>query len=234
MKKKNCVSLVLAVMAVALCLPAAFAKEPRKPVAAVTEEKAYLYHVGKNDFQLSFQGTIQTFLWDNDPGARAPEMRVADYDKDGEKEAAVSICIGTGTGLSIDELHLVKKRGDTLTAYTYAGAEYTKHIGAAVSFKTHRENGKLFITFESEKESIRFDVTRYLSEDSPPDSEMKLECGDVVRFTLKDDGTIELKAALGVMVERISPDYFVDATADVAFADGTFSLSGLRLATNDN
>ena len=48
----------------------------------------------------------------------APRLRQVDADGDGAEELAVVCCYGSGTGVSIEQLHIVEKNEDgTLTDY---------------------------------------------------------------------------------------------------------------------
>lgn len=215
---------------------AAFAGENSRPVASVENEGAFLYLGGKNEFFLKYHGATATFSWDYDAhSGRPPQMKVFDYDGDGEKEAAVSLCVGTGTGLSLEELHVVKFNGEKLTAHTYRTDDYLRQVKESVGLKISEENGGLSATFSSPPDSIRIDLSGYLSEDSPKPADMKLECGDVIYFSLGDSGLIEFKAALGLKVDNpFSPDYFVDLTAGVRFNDGVFSLADFKIVKGDD
>lgn len=215
---------------------AAFAGENSRSVASVENEGAFLYLTGKNEFTLKYRGATTAFNWNYDAlSGRPPQMKVFDYDGDGEKEAAVSLCVGTGTGLSLEELHIVKFESGKLSADTYRADDYLRQVKEAVGLKISEENGGLSATFSSSSDNIRIDLSGYLSEDSPKPADMKLECGDVVYFTLGDNGLIEFKAALGLKVDNpFSPDYFVDLTARVRFNDGVFSLAGFKIVKDDD
>jgi len=226
------VSLLALLIIFAACMNPSFSAEAAEPVAYDASEGAYLYVIGENQLSLQYKGITGQFAWATGMlGYYPPDMRIFDYDNDGEKEIAVSICLGTGTGVAIYELHIVKVENGTLTAYTYEAEDYKKHIGDAVSFKTARENGRLFIEFTSPKDRIRVDVTDDLNEDSPEDSAIKFMYGDIVRFVLGDNGAIELQAVLGANVYwEYGTEFYADLTAKVVFVEGGFKLSDIRLA----
>jgi hypothetical protein len=130
---------------------------------------------------------------------------------------------------------MVKAQNGKLADYPYREKSYNKAINDAVSFSAARENGRRFIGFASAKDNVRFDVTEDVDEESPELSAMKLECGDVISFTLEDDGVITLQAALGTKVSSAyTPDYYADLTAKVLFANGGFTLSDIRIAAISN
>ncbi|WP_339317174.1 copper amine oxidase N-terminal domain-containing protein [Paenibacillus sp. FSL R10-2734] len=90
----------------------------RKPsqALAVAEEndKVKLYTVLKDGdtykgFNVEVKGTKHTFNWEsprllNDP----PEIHYADLDQDGQEEVIVILSLGAGTGMSMQEIHVVK------------------------------------------------------------------------------------------------------------------------------
>lgn len=238
MRKNTLAALVTAVLVCMLSIPAALGAEKApssKPVASVPNEDAYLYATGKNQFLARFQGLSQTFAWEADSaGYNKPQMRVFDYNGDGEKDLAVSLCLGTGTGIDLYGLHIVTIENGELIGHSFQEESYLQQIREAVAFAASREKDKVFITFSAPQQILRVDITGDISEDSPQVSEMKLACGNVVSFNLNDDGTIVLKAALGSLVSnRYSPDYHAYLLAKVLFAEGQFTLSDIRISTDN-
>ncbi|MCL1876105.1 MAG: hypothetical protein FWF87_07620 [Synergistaceae bacterium] len=65
----------------------------------------------------------------------------------------------------------------------------------------------------------------------PATFEIGLEYGSMVGFHLKEDGVIEIKAALGANVAHANiTSYYADFAANVAFAKGDFRLSDIKIA----
>jgi hypothetical protein len=112
--------MLLGLLVVMSAVNPSFAAKASEPVASDKSEDAYLYVTGKNQISLKYKGITEKFAWETGmSGYYSPEMRVFDYDKDGEKEIAVSICVGTGSGVSVYDLHIVKPQNGKLVAYTY-------------------------------------------------------------------------------------------------------------------
>ena len=200
-------------------------------VAAVEAEGAYLYTVGKNQLRLKYQNKISTFNWIYDEsGYNPPQMRVFDYDGDGQKEIAIVLGIGTGTGLNLSELHIVKIENNKMIAYSYSAEDYLKQIKTTASLCKEKKDGRLFATFTTPGNAFSVDMTPYLSLNPTPEPELELEYGDIISFTLQDNGSINFEAALGVMASAPQTlDYLVDFIACVAFDGQRFSLTEISL-----
>ncbi|MDE6709682.1 MAG: YgdI/YgdR family lipoprotein, partial [Oscillospiraceae bacterium] len=104
----------------------------------------YLY--GKEPYIfIEHDGVIDTFeqAW-NTPRRILPIAAYADYDGDGEKELAVSYYVGSGTGVSIEELVIYEKDSD---------GHFTEH-----RFEAPEDilNEKLTVEIDEENTSVNF------------------------------------------------------------------------------
>lgn len=68
-----------------------------------------------------------------------PQMHVADLDDDGEEELAVIIPIGSGTGISVDRLHVV----DLSNGQANTFADYIEQLHGMTTFTTSMSDGQL-------------------------------------------------------------------------------------------
>lgn len=240
MKKICCLSLTFALFIGLATFDSAFAAEKAQegvPAAQIEAEGAYLHENADGQFILKYKGLSKTFAWEAMPSASSePEIKVFDYDNDGEKEVAVSLCIGKGTGAYIDELHIIKVEKGTLTDYAYTGEDYVRDASKAVTFTQHGKNDEIRFNwvFQKNKTEVTVDITEILKENSLGGSGVRLETGHVVRFNLRDTGNIEAVAALGFSSdENVTPIDVADMTAQVTFSGGKFHLQNIQIAADE-
>ncbi len=126
-------------------------RKPNQALAIAEEnDKVKLYTVLKDGdtyrgFIVEVNGTKHTFNWEsprslNDP----PQSHYADIDKDGQEEVIVILPLGTGTGMSMQEIHVVKP--NSWKEVTIPSAE--KAATALVSSTISKEKGDLLIKIQ--------------------------------------------------------------------------------------
>ncbi len=203
-------------------------------VSAIYEEDAYLYAVGFNQSVLKYSGISKAFDWIwTTPRFVLPRMQAFDYDKNGEKELAVSLNIGSGTGIGIDELHIVKAKDNDLIDYKFIPEDYIKQISDNVSYKVINNNGKMLVNLLANKVNTSIDITDYAKEISAALSDIEFTYGNIIEFNPKEDGKIEMKAGLGIATEKHpDPFYLAELQANITFANDKFMLSDIKITAN--
>jgi hypothetical protein len=90
-------------------------RTPSEPLAIATEnDQVKLYTTLKNGdtyegFVVEVNGNKHTFDWEAPRLlGYTPEIHYADIDQDGQEEVVVILWLGTGTGMSMQELHVIK------------------------------------------------------------------------------------------------------------------------------
>lgn len=90
-------------------------RTPNEPLAIATENnQVKLYTALKNGdtyegFVVEVNGNKHTFDWEAPRLlGYTPEIHYADIDQDGQEEVVVILWLGTGTGMSMQELHVIK------------------------------------------------------------------------------------------------------------------------------
>lgn len=90
-------------------------RTPSEPLAIATEnDQVKLYTALKNGdtyegFVIEVNGNKHTFNWEAPRLlGYTPEIHYADIDQDGQEEVVVILWLGTGTGMSMQELHVIK------------------------------------------------------------------------------------------------------------------------------
>lgn len=190
-------------------------------LAELKEEHIYLYGLEDQYHVLLIRDGQQTILeWDYlTPRLILPEMKYADYDGDGTKELAVSLYNGSGTGFSVEELHIVSWEGTKVMDHVYKDEDYIKQLEEQTSWTYNPNNGKgIFHCGNS---------NYYVNED--PDSifpeVLGLAWGDQVDFELTDEGTIKAKFTIGLCrPDWATPEYHGFLLADVLYDGSKFVM----------
>lgn len=230
MKNKLGILILLVFALGILCASAAFAEKKETLVAAIESEGVELYDIGEGNFLLRCEGIPEPAELSGHPWRAEPQLRVFDYDGDGEKEVAVLLYLGGGSGVSIEDLFFFKKENGKLVECQYAPDGYVELLKQELGFKAWQEGGRLLIEFSVANDALRFDVTDDLGEDPVVDSERGPKCGDVVYFNFGDGGSVTITAAVGALVSSgYTPTYYADVKAKIIFTGGKASLEDLRL-----
>lgn len=163
--------------------------------------------------------SLAEFDWDFlTPRRFLPRMAVMDLDGDGKDELIVLTYVGSGTGVSIYDLHVLEKNPDgTLTDYAMPGSLWQEQVPPLLQFV--QTGGRNFLILG--RELLEID-TGYIPEDGTAPS-----TGWIANFRLlPEENTIQL---LGAVALRNPTSYAADYTAGVDFRDGVFTLSHFHL-----
>jgi len=159
------------------------------------------------------------------PRAIGPALWLCDPDGDGKEELLVNCYGGSGTGVSLDYLHVVERSGDTLTDYALPWD------GVKSALNEHLQ---VFATDRGIHAALGLetvDITAALGENTPAD--LKIELGEIAYYDW--DGE-QLTASFGVVAngEGIPPlsCYVANVEAALHYADGVFTLTEVHLSAN--
>ncbi len=199
-----------------------FDSQPFPLVAADYDEDTYLYAVSYEQAVLRHKGISKAFDWIvTTPRFYLPQINVHDYNGDGSKDIAISLYVGSGTGLSIYELHIVEVVDGQFVDNVFLPEDYLKQIGDAVSYKVDGSTLKI----STEANNIDIDITEWSKQ-----SGIELAYGNIVEFALADDGAITMKALLGITTKKsVDPMYFAELSAEVVYEKGTFNISNIEV-----
>ena len=208
-------------------------RSPVAKLAELPEQDAAIYGVAKEQgtaMLLRWGDSLAEFDWNyGGPQIAGPQLRYWDVDDDGQDEVVLVNHIGSGTGVSVDELHIVEKQEDgTLTDYVFPeklwGEQLASLLGtAAVSGRTFAVLGEELV-----------DITRHLPEGLEPEALRGLGTGSIARFEAGcSDGTdIRFSGSACLDADGFYYCYVADLSADVSYADGVYTLSNFHLDSN--
>ena len=202
-----------------------------QPVALLAQVgDAGLYGIaGEEDRILLRWGDTSTeFIWPyRTPQTINPALWQLDADGDGTDELAVACHYGSGTGVSIDALHIVEKNDDgTLTDYCFPEdvlcGELTKF------FQVGTIGDRIFVILGQDL----VEITDSLEGSAAPQG---LIAGSIVHFDVNPDDAdgipIRFHGSAYLDGEDYPPTvwYLVDITAAISYENGSFTLSDFHL-----
>ncbi|QJD83910.1 hypothetical protein [Cohnella herbarum] len=219
--------------------PATF--EPEQIPQASEEEQQLLGSISGEDITLYGRSSGGVLLQANGkehvfedwlymtPRGISPSMQFNDYDGDGRKEIALSLNVGSGTGLAIDELRVVNP--DTFEDDFFAPDDYLAQLSQAIGFQVVKEDDRLTGLLSIEGNVQKVDLQQYDSQDYGPILD-GLIFSSIVYFNLEND-RMEAQFGAGMNVEAfVSPEYIGNLFADVKYASGKFTLHNFRFEKN--
>lgn len=205
-------------------------------VASLPDENIYLYGIDPEGVKLRVGDREQGFDWPYmTPRGVEPNLRVADYDGDGQDELAVDLYIGSGTGVAVEELHIVELSEDHLIDRALAADDYVAQVNGSVSLQTRRaKSGELFADLKLGTKTVAISLKAYQDDDERGRILDRLAFGNIVSFDL-DGERPRIVFGIGFYSEKfVTTEYIGYLIADLIYdKDGTFELSNYEYEAND-
>lgn len=205
-------------------------------IGSLPDENIELYGIDPEGVKLRVGDLEQEFDWlYMTPRGIEPALKLADYDGDGQNELAVDLYIGSGTGVAVEELHIVELSDDHLIDRALAPDDYVAQVNANVSFKTRRaKSGELFADLRIGEKTVPISLQAYQDDEERGRILDRLAFGSIVSFELDGERPL-IRFGVGFFSENFaSPEYIGNLYADVAYReDGTFELSNYRYEADD-
>lgn len=209
-------------------------QDPVGLLAELPEQDVALYGVrGYRDDDralLRWGGSLAEFDWSfGGPLIVEPRLWCWDVDDDGQDEVVLVNHVGSGTGVSIEELHIVEKNQDgTLTDYTFSGKLWQKDLSSLLDTATVGDR-----TFAVLGEEL-VDITRQLPENLEPEVLWGLSTGSIAGFDTDwpRGADIRFSGSACLDADGYYSCYVADISAYVSYAGGVFILSDFHLNSN--
>ena len=202
-------------------------------VAALPERDIYLYG-RENGADLHVGDRVYAYDWlYTTPRQIMPVMDVHDYDKDGKEELLVSLHIGSGTGVAVDELHIVEIKEDPVKDVTFHEEDYRKQLEqAGIGFRTVTESGELVGVIQIGDKVDKVSLEEYQAENSEFIQD-KISFGSIVHF-YSEDGQLKARYGVGAIMEgSVMPIYIGYVYADIQYEAGRLKMSNYKFAHSD-
>ena len=165
---------------------------------------------------------LAEFDWHLFPGPSMvlPQIKCLDADG-GAKELAVICQVGTGTEVSIQELHILERGPNgTLTAYTFPESLWQEQLPAL--FDSAEFGGRTFAVLGHE-------LVEFNNEYEGLDLE-SASSGMIANFETTDWGGLRFRGAFCLSpLDSAAPCYVAETSAEILLEDGVFTLQDFHL-----
>lgn len=206
--------------------------------AMIKSEDIYLYGIEPYGMVLYQNGKGTYFDWPGlTPRCILPALSYFDYDGDGKKEVAVTLYWGSGSGVSIMDLHILKIKEPE---YDWDKLIYTDHSllgGNIEKWFTKKFTAK----YSKDKKTIavHFNGKKYNVENPDVDSEFGTLNGvgyaSVVEFDSNEKKEIITTIAIGFFYEKVADAvYFGEVEAKVNFDGKKIHLSDYKFTMDES
>lgn len=161
-----------------------------------------------------------------------PRLYCFDLDNDWQDELIVVCHPGTGTGISVDELHVLEKGQDgTLTDYALPWEFFSEDMSKALSVET--VNGRTYSILGTELT----DITGLLPEDADPENIDGLSAGDIINFEIVPEPRfygedLRYRGSAWLRGEGFPGAlcYVAEIEAVISYQDGVFTMTQIHLS----
>lgn len=193
--------------------------------AAIESEDIYLYGVNPQGMVLYQNDAGTYFDWPGlTPRLILPQMSYLDYDKDGKKDLAVILYVGSGTQHSQMDLHLLTI--DNLD--DYYKPTYTDHTLLAQNVNSWMTEELTLFSAEGDTVVVEFCGEKYFVKKPPNAGSLQgVGFGDIIGLSF-DEEKIRVSITIGLFYEdwaSASMAIFGEIFADVLFDGSQFKLS---------
>lgn len=191
------------------------------------ENEAIAIYTNKDgEYVLQFNEKQYVFDWPGlTPRGTLPRLSYDDFDQDGVKELAVILYTGAGTGIAIEDLHVLEVNADgSLIDHMYASEQYIDALEKQAVIEIEQQEQALQGTITYNNQSTTVDLTALLDEHYGEVGK-KLTWGNIVYFSTEQDKLIGSFKANITVANWATPIVIADVIAHISYnSNGEFKL----------
>jgi hypothetical protein len=222
-------------------------------IAAIPEKNIYLYAIkslGYKGVVLYVNGVGHYYDWTYmTPRFILPRLNVADFDNDGDEELAAILYVGSGTGVAVEELHIVniyendilsnnpkdinylKPNPEYFADYLYESKDYMDTLNKQVKIKSYKEEKELkaSVIVNDQITNVSLKELQYIDNAQSDIKVGERAClENIVHFNVNNN-KITAKFDLGICCNlMVTPIYSGAVYGDVYYKDNEFTLNNLK------
>jgi len=206
------------------------AAEPPNPIIAELPDRDIALYAAADGVVLRIGRHERQFDWiSGTPREIMPDMQAADFDADGEDELAVILYIGSGTGVSVEELHVVEFDGEgRMEDHVFAESDYVGQLNERLEFRPPDPDRDGAATGEMVVDSRPYAVNlaEFASGEFGRITDRTV-LGSIVHFAA-EGRKLKAEFGVGIVLETfVVPQYIGAIHADVEYRNGRFRLGDM-------
>lgn len=193
-------------------------------IAELPQEDIYLYGLKPTGVVLRQGNKIQFFNWEYaTPRFVLPVLNKYDLDNNGEDEIICVLDLGSGTELSLYELHVLKLAG-TSGYVDYIFSDYLEQMKTMLSASYDKKENSIIL--KTNNNSYTYDIPEEYQELTYQD----VTYGSIVFFETSNG--LKIKMPIGVLFDEFAtPQYFEDIVLEgtIRFKNGKFQITSSQI-----
>ena len=213
-------------------------------ISAIFDRGIYLYGIKSDGVALYVGDSVHYYDWSYlTPRFILPRLQVCDYDADGKEELSVILYVGSGTGVSVENLHIVEiSEAQTLPGEQsdnpnpeyfkdYMFSDYDSQLNNAIGFKTFTKAGELMGEITTHTKIYTISLKDFQSKDYGKIND-DIVFGNIVRFN-SENNKLTAEFTVGITCQSFAPPIYIRVIyADVDYSEGKFELKNFRFEEN--
>ncbi len=215
-------------------------------LVAIPEKEIYLYDTKNGQVILSVGENKSYYDWQClTPRFILPQMQLGDFDNDGIEELSVILYTGSGTGVSIQDLHIIEifngniplenqsenKNSEYYKDYMFSPDDYVSQLKDKISFENYLDAGQLMGKISVGTKSYIVSLKEYQTDEFGKISS-ELYFASIVSFSCEAN-KLKAEFGAGVICEKVPQACYIGKlSADVEYSDGKFELKNCYYSAN--
>lgn len=193
-------------------------------LAELPPEDIYLYGIKPTGVVLKYGNKTQIFDWRyTTPRFILPVLKKDDIDHDGKDEIMCVLNVDSGTGVSVDELHILKPDG-TAGYVDYLFSDYLAQVETMLSFTYHKNEHSVVLKTNNKS------YTYVLPAEYHQLTFQDVAYGNIVYFDLADG--LKINIPLAMVVDEFASPLFLEEFSfegDIMFKNGKFEITNPQI-----
>ena len=202
---------------------------PLALLAELPEADAAFYGLNENTALVRWGNSLAEFDWSFvTPRSIPPRIWRLDLDDDWQDELIIDCYVDGGTGVSIEELHMIEKNADdTLTDFAFPETLWKEQI---LEMAWLSSSGGYRAYVQMGADMVEFRTENIASGDHSPESIRQHFGTSEVAYFESANGGLRLNGSFCLETEDNGPHRVADYSAGISYQDGAFLLTDFHVS----